>query len=352
MPLDVVRLRDSDLIAHATGEGFRCAVLLWCVAWHQVPAGSLPNDEKSLANFVGYARTPREWKKHRADALRGWIECSDGRLYHPVVAEKANAAWTARLRDRWKSNCAAIKKAAQRRQDRAVYPTFEQWREHFEATGSESWRPDFVHGDKPGRVPGDNGGGVPGDSGERPPTVPGDTGTNRSQGKLSDLPDTEGVTTPPPAAVGSDDRPADHFGQFEGHENPARPLLDPVVACAIELRRAGIQVTRLDKNLGPFVVEGGKAADIVELSKLDEFQDKPSAYITAAALRKLRDAKKNPTGGTNDATRSTSGRVRGQSLADEAAAIHDADDDCAAGRSEPAAGAVAVIEGSAIRVRA
>jgi hypothetical protein len=39
----------------------------------------------------------RGWKKVRAKGgLRGWIRCSDGRLYHPVVVEKAIEAWAKR----------------------------------------------------------------------------------------------------------------------------------------------------------------------------------------------------------------------------------------------------------------
>lgn len=96
MPLDVARLRDSDLAAEASGEEFRAAVLLWCAAWHQVPAGSIPNDDKVIAHLAGYGRAPKEWKKVRAGALRGFVECSDGRLYHPHVADKANEAWASR----------------------------------------------------------------------------------------------------------------------------------------------------------------------------------------------------------------------------------------------------------------
>lgn len=33
MPLDVARLRDSDLAIEATGDEFRAAVLLWCASW-------------------------------------------------------------------------------------------------------------------------------------------------------------------------------------------------------------------------------------------------------------------------------------------------------------------------------
>jgi hypothetical protein len=34
MPLDVVRLRDSDLVTEPDGEVFRANVLSWCVGWH------------------------------------------------------------------------------------------------------------------------------------------------------------------------------------------------------------------------------------------------------------------------------------------------------------------------------
>ena len=93
MPLDAMRLRDSGLTIHATGEEFRAAVLLWCAAWHQVPAGSLPDDDATLAYLVGLGRALGEWQKIRDVALRGFIKCSDGRLYHGVVAEKAREAW-------------------------------------------------------------------------------------------------------------------------------------------------------------------------------------------------------------------------------------------------------------------
>ncbi len=92
MPLDVIRLRDSDLAALASAEEFRCAVLLWCASWHQVPAASLPDDDVVLASLAGLGRDIRQWRKLKAAALRGFIKCDDGRLYHPVVAEKAREA--------------------------------------------------------------------------------------------------------------------------------------------------------------------------------------------------------------------------------------------------------------------
>jgi len=93
MPLDVVRLRDSEIAAMSSAEAFRAAVLLWCAAWHEVPAASLPNDDAVLARRAGYGREVARFRRVKVAALRGFVECSDGRLYHRVVAEKANKVW-------------------------------------------------------------------------------------------------------------------------------------------------------------------------------------------------------------------------------------------------------------------
>lgn len=100
MPLDVARLRDSDLAIEASGDEFRAAVLLWCASWNQVPAGSLPSAEQPLAAYAGFGRDVKGWRKVSAGALRGFMECADGRLYHPVVAEKALDAWAQRVEHR------------------------------------------------------------------------------------------------------------------------------------------------------------------------------------------------------------------------------------------------------------
>ncbi len=77
MPLHVARLRDSELTALATPAEFRAALLLWCVSWHQVPAASLPNDDRLLAK---YSEAGPAWKKVKPVALRGFVLCTDGRL--------------------------------------------------------------------------------------------------------------------------------------------------------------------------------------------------------------------------------------------------------------------------------
>lgn len=99
MPLDTQRLLDSDLFALATAEEFRAAVVLWCKAWQQVPAGSLPADERVLAHLSGAGA---RWPRVRDMAMRGFVLCNDGRFYHSVIAEKVADAWAERLRNRQK----------------------------------------------------------------------------------------------------------------------------------------------------------------------------------------------------------------------------------------------------------
>lgn len=101
MPLDASRLLDSDLFALATGDEFKAAIALWCKAWMQIPSGSLPDDDRVLAHLSGAGA---KWKKVKDMAMRGFVKCDDGRLYHSVVCEKANEAWAKKqsYRDRSK----------------------------------------------------------------------------------------------------------------------------------------------------------------------------------------------------------------------------------------------------------
>jgi hypothetical protein len=97
MPLDTVRLLDSDLFALSTGDEFKAALALWCKAWQQVPASSLPDDDRVLAHLSGAGT---RWKRIKAAAMRAFVLCSDGRWYHPVIAEKALDAWSHRIAQR------------------------------------------------------------------------------------------------------------------------------------------------------------------------------------------------------------------------------------------------------------
>lgn len=101
MQWQVRRFLKSDLRARATPVEGWAAILLWNEAWERVPAGSLPDDDRSLANLVGYGLAV--WMRAKPVALHNWVRCSDGRLYHPVVSEKVLEAWIERLAYRRRS---------------------------------------------------------------------------------------------------------------------------------------------------------------------------------------------------------------------------------------------------------
>jgi len=93
MPVMVRRLLKSETWSLGTGDERAAAVALWFESWHQVPAASLPSDDRLLKRLADSDR----WAKVKTQALRGWVLCSDSRLYHPVVAEKALESWIEKL---------------------------------------------------------------------------------------------------------------------------------------------------------------------------------------------------------------------------------------------------------------
>jgi len=72
--------------------------LFWHAFAHEVPAGSLPDNERVLADHAGLGL--KVFRRVRAQVLRGWVKCNDGRLHHPVLAEIAIEAWSARVSHR------------------------------------------------------------------------------------------------------------------------------------------------------------------------------------------------------------------------------------------------------------
>lgn len=97
MPLNIIELFNSETWGKANGWESRACINLWCHAWFQVPAGSLPNDEYLLGKWADVSSpgdgTGTTWDKVRDVALRGFILCSDGRLYHEKLCNKVLEAW-------------------------------------------------------------------------------------------------------------------------------------------------------------------------------------------------------------------------------------------------------------------
>ena len=94
MPVEVRRLLTSETWLTLTGDEARTAMTLWLESWHQVPAGSLPDNDRMLSIL---SQAGPAWPQVREGALRNWVKCSDGRLYHPVVCEKAREAWKGKI---------------------------------------------------------------------------------------------------------------------------------------------------------------------------------------------------------------------------------------------------------------
>ena len=110
MPLFGDRLFASATWIGALPEA-RCAMLrLWWHSYaHEIPASSLPDDDVLLADYAGYGVVLKSWKKVRPQAMRGWIKCGDGRLYHPFLAECAIESWKMRQAHKMRTLAARIK---------------------------------------------------------------------------------------------------------------------------------------------------------------------------------------------------------------------------------------------------
>jgi len=95
------RLFASDTWILASPEGKVAALRLWWNGFaHQKPAGSLPDNNRVLAHLAGYGEAVDAFMAIKDEALRGWVRCaSDGRLYHPFVAQLALEAWEGRVEE-------------------------------------------------------------------------------------------------------------------------------------------------------------------------------------------------------------------------------------------------------------
>lgn len=116
MSLDVARLMESETWIIAADVPFmgHALISLWCAAWHEVPAGSLPANPRILARKAH--RSLEQLEELIAQGLmQGWVLCSDGRFYHPVVCEKALEAWNRTMAYRRGAKVGAAASVASRR---------------------------------------------------------------------------------------------------------------------------------------------------------------------------------------------------------------------------------------------
>lgn len=148
MPVDVVRVRDSQLNAEQSPAENWAAFLLWCASWHQVPAGSIPDSDVWQATQAGYARRGKidpEWNDVRDGARRGYVTCNDGRLYHPVVCEKVLEAWDSKLARHARTAAATAARLAKKQADEEAESKRRRGSRTSRATSGDSPRARDVH---------------------------------------------------------------------------------------------------------------------------------------------------------------------------------------------------------------
>jgi uncharacterized protein YdaU (DUF1376 family) len=114
MPLLGARLFASDFDLEATDAEFRAGLRLWWASWNQVPAASLPTSDRALCQLAGCGDNAAKWRKVKARALHGFDLCSDGRLYHAILADQALIAWEKRAESQAKKNNEAERKRRER----------------------------------------------------------------------------------------------------------------------------------------------------------------------------------------------------------------------------------------------
>lgn len=126
MQFDILALQNSWFFSTATPEEGWAAFRLWMAAWHQVPAGTLPNDERWLCSRAGLGQDLKRWAVLRGMALHGFKLSDpqlggDGLLHHAFLEDKADAAQTFRDQRVGAANArwAKIKKT-KRKPDHAV----------------------------------------------------------------------------------------------------------------------------------------------------------------------------------------------------------------------------------------
>ena len=117
------RLLKSSFWSRASDEACRISVDFWSIAYEQVPAASLPDDDYLLAEWAGFGRRNIDaWLAVKNEVMDPWVMCSDGRWYHPTLSEVACKAWVERRVHLWKRECERIRKDNLRRKEKGVDP--------------------------------------------------------------------------------------------------------------------------------------------------------------------------------------------------------------------------------------
>lgn len=105
-------LLSGDSFAGLSAEAFRAQLHLVFASWQQQPAASIPTATATLTMLAGFGRDQAGFEAVRGEILsRGWVECSDGRMYFQPLVEVVETAFD-RRKD--KGGKAAVRKMHER----------------------------------------------------------------------------------------------------------------------------------------------------------------------------------------------------------------------------------------------
>lgn len=110
--------RDADHDVSGPGLAF-VLMNLWFRAFHEIPAGSIEDDDDILADAAGVDIA--YWRAVRPVVLDGWI-CISGRVWHPLISAIAWAVWRERLEVRFANARRAWHAQSKRRSDAGLPP--------------------------------------------------------------------------------------------------------------------------------------------------------------------------------------------------------------------------------------
>lgn len=83
--LDYEKIEQSDTwsLAAEVPMAQHSLLMMWMMAWTQVPCGSLPNDTAIIRAKCKVP--PKMWPALQPVLMRGWWQAEDGRLYHDTI---------------------------------------------------------------------------------------------------------------------------------------------------------------------------------------------------------------------------------------------------------------------------
>ncbi|MBF0562537.1 MAG: hypothetical protein HQL37_11060 [Alphaproteobacteria bacterium] len=115
LPLDFI---DDEFAEDLVNAAHRMRLKLFKAALKQIPAGSLPNNQRALCRLAGCGDAFGTWRYHRRAVMADWGLYSDDRYHHPVLEELVLRALDGERRAKERAERDAQRKQKQREAER------------------------------------------------------------------------------------------------------------------------------------------------------------------------------------------------------------------------------------------